>query len=146
VIVTGIHPSPDRLRRSPSPPKSPKGGEGCGLVIFVLRVVSDSLDTQMPDFNPAPNAQGALDGRKALWIALRSPLETFRLLSANKRAMERLKPAVKLILESASFFFPRLRSVSPPRHSRGPAPAPRHLRPCLQYLTGFRSSINSRVR
>ena len=57
----------------------------------------------MPDFNPALNVQGALDGRKALWIALGSPLETFRLLSANKRAMERLKPAVKLILESDCF-------------------------------------------
>lgn len=31
-------------------------------------------------------------------IALGSPLETFRLLAANKRAMERLTPAVKLIL------------------------------------------------
>jgi nucleoside phosphorylase len=74
-----------------------------GVPVVVLRVVSDSLDTEMPDFNPALNAQGALDGRQALWIALGSPLETFRLLSANKRAMERLKPAVKLILESACF-------------------------------------------
>jgi nucleoside phosphorylase len=74
-----------------------------GVPAVVLRVISDSLDTEMPDFNPALNAQGALDGRKALWIALGSPLETFRLLSANKRAMERLKPAVKLILESDCF-------------------------------------------
>jgi hypothetical protein len=74
-----------------------------GVPAIVLRVVSDSLDTEMPDFNPALNAQGALDGRKALWIALGSPLETFRLLTANKRAMERLKPAVKLILESDCF-------------------------------------------
>ena len=57
----------------------------------------------MPDFNAALNAQGALDGRKALWIALGSPLETYRLLAANKRAMERLTPAVKLILESNCF-------------------------------------------
>src|SRR5215471_16734519 len=34
----------------------------------------------MPDFNLALNAQGALDGRKALWIALGSPLETLRLM------------------------------------------------------------------
>jgi hypothetical protein len=63
----------------------------------VLRVVSDSLDAEMADFNHALNAQGALDGRSALWIALGSPLETFRLLAANKRAMERLTPAVRLI-------------------------------------------------
>jgi nucleoside phosphorylase len=74
-----------------------------GVPAVVLRVVSDSLDTEMPDFNPALNAQGALDGRKALWIALGSPLETYRLLSANKRAMERLTPAVKLLLESDCF-------------------------------------------
>ena len=74
-----------------------------GVPAIVLRVVSDSLDTEMPDFNPALNAQGALDGRKALWIALGSPLETYRLLAANKRAMERLTPAVKLILESDCF-------------------------------------------
>jgi hypothetical protein len=74
-----------------------------GVPAVVLRVVSDSLDTEMPDFNAALNAQGALDGRKALWIALGSPLETYRLLAANKRAMERLTPAVKLILESNCF-------------------------------------------
>src|SRR5215471_1769723 len=77
--------------------------EHAGVPPVVLRVVSDSLDTEMPDFNRALNPQGALDGRKALWIALGSPLETFRLLAANKRAMERLTPAVKLILESDWF-------------------------------------------
>ena len=74
-----------------------------GVPAVVLRIVSDSLDTEMPDFNTALNAQGALDGRKALWIALGSPLETFHLLAANKRAMQRLTPAVKLILESDCF-------------------------------------------
>jgi len=74
-----------------------------GVPVVVLRVVSDSLDTEMPDFNRALNAQGALDGRRALWIAFGSPLQTLRLLSSNKRAIERLKPAVKLILESDCF-------------------------------------------
>jgi nucleoside phosphorylase len=74
-----------------------------GVPVVILRVVSDSLDTEMPDFNPALNGQGTLDGRKALWIALGSPLETYRLLAANKRAIERLTPAVKLILESDCF-------------------------------------------
>jgi hypothetical protein len=74
-----------------------------GVPAVVLRVVSDSLDTEMPDFNRALNAEGALDGRRALWIALGSPFETLRLLAANRRAMERLKPVVKLILESDCF-------------------------------------------
>jgi nucleoside phosphorylase len=74
-----------------------------GIPAAVLRVVSDSPDTQIPDFNSALDAKGALEGRKALWIALGSPLETYRLLTSNKRAMEHLAPAVKLVLESGCF-------------------------------------------
>jgi hypothetical protein len=74
-----------------------------GVPAVVLRVVSDSLDTEMPDFNRALNPQGALDGRRALWIAFGSPLQTIRLLSSNKHAMQRLAPAIKLILESDCF-------------------------------------------
>jgi hypothetical protein len=77
--------------------------ERAGVPAVVLRVVSDSLDTDMPDFNRALNAQGGLDGRRALWIAFGSPLQTLRLLSSNKRAIERVKPAVKLIVESDCF-------------------------------------------
>ncbi len=69
----------------------------------VLRVVSDSLDADMPDFNPALEANGGLIGSKAIWIALGSPLETFRLLSANKRVMVRLALAIELILQSNCF-------------------------------------------
>ena len=54
-----------------------------GVPAVVLRVVSNSLYTEMEDFNPALNAQGALDGRRALCIALGSPLETLRLLASN---------------------------------------------------------------
>jgi nucleoside phosphorylase len=69
----------------------------------VLRVVSDSLDANMPDFNPALDANGGLNGRKALGIALGSPLKTIRLISANKRAMGRLTPAVRGIFQSNCF-------------------------------------------
>ena len=69
----------------------------------VLRVVSDSLDAKMPDFNPALDANGGLNGRKALGIALGSPLKTIRLISANKRAMGRLTQAVRGILQSNCF-------------------------------------------
>lgn len=69
----------------------------------VLRVVSDSLDANMPDFNLALDARGGLNGRKALGIALGSPLKTLRLIGANKRAMGRLTPAVRLVLQSNCF-------------------------------------------
>jgi adenosylhomocysteine nucleosidase len=74
-----------------------------GIPAAVLRVVADPLDTDMPDFNSALDANGALIGSKAIWIALGSPLETWHLLSANKRAMARLTPAVRVILQSNCF-------------------------------------------
>jgi nucleoside phosphorylase len=74
-----------------------------GVPAAVLRVVADPLDTDMPDFNSALDANGALIGSKAIWIALGSPFETWHLLAANKRAMARLAPAVKLILQSNCF-------------------------------------------
>jgi nucleoside phosphorylase len=74
-----------------------------GVPAAVLRIASDSVDTAMPDFNPALNAEGGLDGGKALWIAIRSPFGTLRLLAANKHAMERLGPAAKLIFQSNCF-------------------------------------------
>jgi nucleoside phosphorylase len=74
-----------------------------GVPAAVLRVVSDSLDAQIPDFNPALDANGGLNGRKALGIALGSPLKTLRLIGANKRAMGRLTPAVRLVLQSNCF-------------------------------------------
>jgi hypothetical protein len=64
----------------------------------VLRVVSDSVDSDLPDFNEALNADGALDGRKALRVALGSPVLTFRLLAQNKRAMRELAAALAIVL------------------------------------------------
>ncbi|MGH9406703.1 MAG: hypothetical protein ACRD3D_12820 [Terriglobia bacterium] len=74
-----------------------------GVPAAVLRIVGDPLDTNIPDFNSALNANGGLIGGKAIWIALGSPFETWHLLIMNKRAMARLAPAVKLILESNCF-------------------------------------------
>jgi hypothetical protein len=63
--------------------------------LVVLRVVSDSIDRTLPDLNRALDDGGALDNRKALKVALASPLRTARLLAANRRAMQRLKPALE---------------------------------------------------
>lgn len=69
-----------------------------GLPAAALRVVGDPAAQDLPDFNQAINAQGALDGRKALRIALGSPLRTLRLLRANKRAINHLGKALEAIL------------------------------------------------
>jgi nucleoside phosphorylase len=74
-----------------------------GIPVAVLRVVADTPDTKMPDFNRALNQDGALDGRKALRIALTSPIQTARLLSANKRAMSHLTKALEILLPADCF-------------------------------------------
>ncbi|TAM79574.1 MAG: hypothetical protein EPN47_17375 [Acidobacteria bacterium] len=74
-----------------------------GIPAVALRVVSDTPDTNMPDFNRALNRDGMLDGRKALRVALASPIRTARLLSANKRAMSHLAKALEIILPADCF-------------------------------------------
>jgi len=74
-----------------------------GVPAAVLRVVSDSVDRELPDLNRALNDDGALDGRKALGVAIGSPLRTLRLLAANKRAMQKLSDALRIVLPSDCF-------------------------------------------
>ncbi|MGH9343571.1 MAG: hypothetical protein ACRD19_07415, partial [Terriglobia bacterium] len=74
-----------------------------GVPAAVLRVVSDSVDTAMPDFNRALDAKGGIDNRKALAVALCSPFRTLSLMAANRRAMEQLGPTVKWVLQSICF-------------------------------------------
>jgi nucleoside phosphorylase len=71
-----------------------------GVPVVVLRVVSDSIDRKLPDLNRALDDGGALDNRKALRVALASPLKTARLLAANRRAMQRLRPALEVALKA----------------------------------------------
>lgn len=80
-----------------------KAASAAGIPVAVLRVVSDSVDRELPDFNAALDANGGLDGRKALKVALGSPLKTVRLLGANKRALGQLAKALEAVLPSPSF-------------------------------------------
>ncbi len=72
--------------------------KAAGIPAAVLRVVADSVDRELPDFNRALDDQGGLDGRKALKVALGSPLRTARLLGANKRAIEQLGNALEAVV------------------------------------------------
>lgn len=74
-----------------------------GVPAAIVRVVSDSLDRKMPDFNRALNEDGALDGRKAVRVALTAPIQTARLLAANRRAMHHLSKALGIILPADCF-------------------------------------------
>jgi nucleoside phosphorylase len=72
--------------------------ERASVPAAILRVVSDSVDRELPDFNQALNTQGSLDGIKALRVAVGSPFRTLRLLAANKRAIGELTKALRIVL------------------------------------------------
>jgi Phosphorylase superfamily len=76
---------------------------GAGVPAAVLRVVSDSIDRVLPNLNRALDDAGGLDNRKALRVALGSPVRTLRLLAANKRAMQSLTKALEIILKAPCF-------------------------------------------
>jgi nucleoside phosphorylase len=80
-----------------------KVAAAAGIPAAVLRVVSDSVDRELPDFNRALNDAGGLDGRKAMGVALRAPLRTARLLAANRRALQRLEKALEVVLRAPCF-------------------------------------------
>jgi nucleoside phosphorylase len=74
-----------------------------GIPAAVLRVVSDSADRELPDFNRALDNKGGIDWRKALRVALGSPLRTAKLFAANRRAMQHLAKALEIVLKSPCF-------------------------------------------
>ena len=80
-----------------------EAASSAGVPAMVLRVVSDSLERDLPDFNRALNDAGTLDGRKALKVALGSPLQTAKLLAANRRAMRHLSNALEIVLPAQCF-------------------------------------------
>lgn len=71
-----------------------------GIPAAILRVASDSVNTEMPNFGPAFDAEKGIDYLKAMPIALCSPLKTLRLMAANRRALRGLNTAVKLVVQS----------------------------------------------
>ena len=74
-----------------------------GVSAVVLRVISDAFYGKLPDFNRALNADGNLDGWKALRVALGSPIKTAKLIAANQRAMRHLGKALEVVLKAPCF-------------------------------------------
>ena len=79
------------------------GANQAQVPVLVLRVVSDSLDRKMPDFNRALKPAGDFDGLKALRIAVGSPLRTLRMIAASRRAIRHLEIVLEAILPAACF-------------------------------------------
>jgi len=65
---------------------------------IVIRIVSDSLDRKLPDFNRALNPDDTINNRQALRVMLGSPLQTARAYLANKRAARHLANALSIVL------------------------------------------------
>lgn len=74
-----------------------------GIPCAVLRIISDSLDHELPDFTPAMRATGETRTLGAAWIALRAPLSTMRMIAAQHRALTRLSQALGVLLGSDCF-------------------------------------------
>ena len=72
----------------------------CEIPAAVLRIVGDSFDQQLPNFNRAIDADGNFDGHKALAVALGSPVRTLRLMASNKHALRQLAPALRIVLSA----------------------------------------------
>jgi nucleoside phosphorylase len=74
-----------------------------GVPAAVLRVVCDSLDAEIPDFNPALDNDGELARGKKVWIAVTSPCKTLHLLAATHRGMRQLTATTRILLHSDCF-------------------------------------------
>jgi hypothetical protein len=73
-----------------------------GVPAIVVRVVSDSLDRKLPDFNRVLNPDGSINNSMAFRVLLGSPLLTARAYLASTRASRHLATALHPIL-SADF-------------------------------------------
>ena len=71
-----------------------------GVPAIVVRVVSDSLDRKLPDFNRALNPDGSVNNGMALRVMLGSPLLTVRAYLASTRAARHLAHALGPVLSS----------------------------------------------
>lgn len=69
-----------------------------GIPGAALRVVSDSLERELPDFTPAIGPGGEIRRLAAARIALRAPVSTARLMAAQRRAIKRLEAALEVAL------------------------------------------------
>jgi hypothetical protein len=73
------------------------------LPVAVVRVVSDSLDREIPDFNLALQDNGGVDSFKLLKVFIGSPILTSKAFVASRRALLTLSNALAIILGDDSF-------------------------------------------
>ena len=73
------------------------------LPVVVIRVVSDSLDRRLPDFNLVLQENGEINSLSLLKVAIGSPILTVKVLAASRRALEKLKTVLAVVLADEAF-------------------------------------------
>ena len=73
------------------------------LPVAVIRVVSDSLDRQIPDFNLALEDNGEINSLKLLKVGLGSPILTAKAYMASREALQKLSNALEIVLHDDSY-------------------------------------------
>jgi nucleoside phosphorylase len=73
------------------------------LPVAVIRVVSDSLDREIPDLNAALLDNGDFDASKAFKVAVASPFATAKVFAASRKAVKKLGEALEIVLSDAAF-------------------------------------------
>src|SRR5438034_6487370 len=68
------------------------------LPVVVIRVVSDSLDRRIPDFNLVLQENGEINSLSLLKVAIGSPIFTAKVLAASRRALGKLKTVLAVFL------------------------------------------------
>ncbi|MFN8006759.1 MAG: hypothetical protein U0V70_07015 [Terriglobia bacterium] len=76
------------------------------LPVAVVRVVSDSLDRQIPDFNLALEENGEISSLKLLKVALVSPILTAKAYLASRQALQKLSNALEIVLHDDTYARP----------------------------------------
>lgn len=71
-----------------------------GIPSVVIRVVSDSVERALPDFNRALKPNGEVNPWAMLRIVLGSPVLTAKLVSLNRKAMATLTPVLRAVLST----------------------------------------------
>lgn len=85
------------------------------LPVVVIRVVSDSLDRRLPDFNLALKENGEINSLSLLKVAIGSPILTVKVLAASRRALGKLKSVLAVVLGDEAFSKGPLEAILPSR-------------------------------
>jgi nucleoside phosphorylase len=73
------------------------------LPVAVIRVVSDSLERELPDLNVAIQENGEVNSLQLLRIFIGSPILTSKVFAASRRALRTLSSALEIVLGDGSF-------------------------------------------